>query len=206
MLKNCKKCVEPYCAQKPNSRYCYRCTTAICIECYNPFYITDQLAKNIVCSKECLNLWKSKNCRPPSRLGIKPKLPPANKGRVDWGVIATCCGCGIGYRRKAYEIVKAKEALYCTPLCRTKYSITPENKRLRRSIEFANWRKTVFERDNYTCQICNERGGELHPDHIKQFAYYPELRFEPSNGRTLCASCHRKTPTWGNRGRREFAK
>jgi hypothetical protein len=46
-------------------------------------------------------------------------------------------------------------------------------------------------------QICLKRGGELHPDHIKQFALYPELRYELSNGRTLCADCHRKTESWG---------
>lgn len=80
-----------------------------------------------------------------------------------------------------------------------KGGITKINKLLRRSFEFKEWRRAVFERDNYTCQFCRVRGGELHPDHIKAFAGYPELRFELSNGRTLCAPCHRKTPTWGAR-------
>lgn len=82
-----------------------------------------------------------------------------------------------------------------------KGGITPINKRLRRSLEFKIWRHQVFDRDNYTCQICGVKNGngsnvELHPDHIKQFAYHPELRFEISNGRTLCIICHRKTRTY----------
>ena len=78
-----------------------------------------------------------------------------------------------------------------------KGGISPINKRIRRSAKFFQWRKKVFERDNYTCQECGKRGNELHPDHIKQFAYYPELRFELSNGRTLCKECHLKTKTFG---------
>lgn len=76
---------------------------------------------------------------------------------------------------------------------------TPVNKRLRRSKEFIAWRKSVFERDNYTCQECKKRGGVLHPHHIKSFAHYPELRFELTNGRTLCKDCHMKTGTWGSK-------
>ena len=57
------------------------------------------------------------------------------------------------------------------------------------------WRKAVFERDNYTCQLCNQHGGNLEADHIKQYAYYPQLRYILSNGRTLCKACHKNTPT-----------
>lgn len=62
---------------------------------------------------------------------------------------------------------------------------------------YKDWRRLVFERDNYTCQECNVRGGCLHADHIKPYAAFPELRLDINNGRTLCANCHRKTPTWG---------
>jgi len=77
--------------------------------------------------------------------------------------------------------------------------ITKENMKIRNSLKMKNWRNAVFVRDNYTCQICNVRGGELQADHIKQFAYFPKLRFDLNNGRTLCVDCHRKTPTYSNK-------
>lgn len=63
----------------------------------------------------------------------------------------------------------------------------------RYSREAIEWRKKIFKRDNYTCQICGIRGTYLEADHIKPFAYFPELRYELSNGRTLCRKCHDKT-------------
>lgn len=67
---------------------------------------------------------------------------------------------------------------------------TKASKRLRNSIHFKLWREAVFSRDNWTCQECDERGGKLHPHHIKAFADYPDLRFAIDNGITLCATCH----------------
>jgi hypothetical protein len=78
-----------------------------------------------------------------------------------------------------------------------KGGITPKNTAIRMTLEYKIWARQIKERDNYTCQICGKRGGYLHADHIKKFADYPELRFELSNGRTLCVPCHRKTETYG---------
>lgn len=76
--------------------------------------------------------------------------------------------------------------------------ITPENKKIRASPEYKAWRISVFERDKYHCVICNKHGGVLHADHIKQFAFFPELRLDINNGRTLCVDCHKNTPTFLN--------
>lgn len=74
---------------------------------------------------------------------------------------------------------------------------TSEVMRLRNSLDYKIWRREIYKRDNYTCLWCGQRGGRLNADHIKPFALFPELRFELSNGRTLCISCHYKTDTWG---------
>lgn len=77
-----------------------------------------------------------------------------------------------------------------------KGGITPINLQIRNSHEMKEWRQSVFERDNWTCLWCNQKGGVLNADHIKPFSTFPELRFKLSNGRTLCRKCHEKTDTW----------
>lgn len=68
--------------------------------------------------------------------------------------------------------------------------ITSINAQIRTSEESKQWRKSVFECDDYICQDCGYRGGKLQPHHIKKFADYPELRFDVDNGITLCKKCH----------------
>lgn len=65
--------------------------------------------------------------------------------------------------------------------------------------DYRMWREAVFFRDNYTCQTCGARGGRLQADHILQWKNHPDKRFDLSNGRTLCESCHKLTPTYGRR-------
>lgn len=76
---------------------------------------------------------------------------------------------------------------------------TQEAERIRKSSEYKEWRRAVFSRDNYTCQICEVRGEFLHADHILPFCAFPELRLVVSNGRTLCVPCHRKSETYGRK-------
>jgi hypothetical protein len=77
--------------------------------------------------------------------------------------------------------------------------VTKPNEAFRKSLSYRKWRTSVFVRDDYTCQICKSRGKTLHADHIKPFAYFPELRLDINNGRTLCYNCHIKTDTYSNR-------
>ena len=60
------------------------------------------------------------------------------------------------------------------------------------NVEYRNWRSLVFKRDDFTCQLCAVRGVFLHPHHIKSYTFFPELRYEVSNGVTLCVPCHKK--------------
>ena len=66
-----------------------------------------------------------------------------------------------------------------------------ERRGLRASCELKRWRYDVFSRDGFTCCHCgDDRGGNLNAHHIRQFAKYPELRFDVENGVTLCVGCH----------------
>jgi hypothetical protein len=91
---------------------------------------------------------------------------------------------GIEWRKKL-SLAHKGENSHCW-----KGGVSPINKRIRHSVEYKLWRESVFERDDWTCQVCMKRGGTLHPHHIKPFAEYPELRFAIDNGETLCVDCH----------------
>lgn len=87
---------------------------------------------------------------------------------------------------------------------------TDKNTIIRYSTEMKDWRERVFKRDNYTCQECGAKSGcgkavVLCADHIKPFAYYPELRFDVDNGRTLCESCHKKTDSFAGKAVKNYA-
>lgn len=73
-----------------------------------------------------------------------------------------------------------------------KGGVTPENQKVRNSKEMKAWKRAVFQRDGYSCQICGQIGGELQAHHIKPFAKFPELRFDVNNGITLCKECHKE--------------
>lgn len=84
---------------------------------------------------------------------------------------------------------------------------------IRQSFLYRNWRRKVYERDNYTCVLCGQRSGKLNCDHIKPFSkildeykitHWSEAKllkelWDISNGRTLCISCHTQTDTYAKR-------
>ena len=147
-------------------------------------------------------IYKHKKGTCPWNKGIKcPEYAGANSSSWKGGLVTLVCGeCESHFQVKQY---RKDIAQFCSRICKTDNSDqgkTPANERVRKSAAYKAWRTLVFERDNYTCQHCEVRGGYLHADHIKPFALYPELRLEPSNGRTLCVPCHKKTGTYGRVG------
>lgn len=146
----------------------------------------------------------------------KRKISEATKGRVAYnkgklkGKYKTC-DCGSSFYVKISDLTRRR---FCSRKCLADFNairmtgsgspcwkggISPINKVIRASRSYKEWRKAVFNRDDYTCQNCGIRGGYVEADHVKPFAIYPELRFDLSNGRTLCLDCHKLTDTYKGR-------
>lgn len=133
---------------------------------------------------------------------------------------SVCAHCGISYRNtKDTKCCSRSCAQKLRPRKRG-YKLTEEHKRKvseaqkgakgnnwkgglwksqpqseRKTSRYRNLRNSIFERDGWCCIECGSKE-KLEVDHIKSYSKYPELRFEPTNLRTLCKPCHRKTPTY----------
>jgi len=84
---------------------------------------------------------------------------------------------------------------------------------IRHSFEYRQWVSDVFQRDDYTCQKCRERGGRLNAHHLKSFSlilrennvktFLESLQcaelWNINNGQTLCIRCHKETDTYLNK-------
>ena len=73
-----------------------------------------------------------------------------------------------------------------------KGGLTSKNTLIRSSLEGKLWKKSVFTRDNFTCQKTGQRGGKLEAHHINNFSEFVELRFAIDNGITLSESAHKE--------------
>lgn len=59
--------------------------------------------------------------------------------------------------------------------------------------EYFEWRRLVFERDEYTCQVCRRaKGGNLTAHHLNGYHWDKKARTDVNNGVTLCEPCHKE--------------
>ena len=56
--------------------------------------------------------------------------------------------------------------------------------------ELNSWSKTVRNRDEHKCKICDNNA--IHSHHIFQKKFYPKLCLNVNNGISLCYKCHRE--------------
>lgn len=157
-------------------------------------------------SRTTCRVYPAKRCGHLTKKGRTycPTCTP-HKGKQEY----TCVMCAAVMRLYPSE---GKKKQTCSSPCKSRYQAarqagqkshlwlggrTSQNRKLRNSADVAIWRRAVFERDGYRCMQCGYRGNKLTADHISPWSTHPELRFEVSNGRTLCWPCHSKLDTSG---------
>lgn len=90
-------------------------------------------------------------------------------------------------------------------------SLTDEDRLKKRDVlgsgTYKLWVKNVKQRDNYTCQICGNKGGKLNAHHLNGWGSFPEQRIDLDNGVTLCTDCHKEFHSqhgYGDNTREQF--
>jgi transposase len=81
-----------------------------------------------------------------------------------------------------------------------KGGLTEVNRRARGSWMAREWKQQSLARAGNKCERCGVENGKtceccgvkikLHVHHIKSFAKYPDIRFDPANSEVLCPKCH----------------
>ena len=57
---------------------------------------------------------------------------------------------------------------------------------------YKDWRKAVYRRDGFACQVCGcTESGLLRAHHIKPRSGHPDLLLDINNGVTVCDACHK---------------
>lgn len=82
-----------------------------------------------------------------------------------------------------------------------KGGIDKEIRGIRRSREYRRFKLFIRQRDK-VCLLCYS-DKNLHVDHIKSFTFFPDLRYDPNNARLLCFECHKGTPNFGRKARKD---
>jgi hypothetical protein len=55
---------------------------------------------------------------------------------------------------------------------------------------YKDWRRLVYERDNYTCQKCGNQSRRLNAHHLEGYFNCKGKQTDVNNGVTLCYDCH----------------
>jgi len=126
------------------------------------------------------------------------KMSDAKQGYIPWNMGKT--GVQIAWNKGIPCSEETKQKL--SDACKGRFeqedsphwnpNLTDEERQIRRNYpEYAEWRTEVYKRDNYICQICFKRGGNINAHHIESYRNNPDLRTELSNGITMCEEHHK---------------
>lgn len=145
------------------------------------------------CSNKCNYIGLKGRIMP---LKIREKISNSEKGRI----------FSKEHKLKLSLHAKSRKPKYGKDAYAWKGGKTSIQRCIRENYRKKHWVKTCLERDNFTCQLCNHRGGDLEVHHkfpfakildtyqIKtiQDAIKCDFLWNITNGLTLCKSCHKQ--------------
>jgi len=96
----------------------------------------------------------------------------------------------------------------------TNHALTEEERLLGHNrsliVGHVEWRRSVYERDHYTCCVCGDsRGGNLVAHHKDGWEWCKERRLDEDNGVTACEDCHKEfhhAYGWGGNTEKQWRK
>lgn len=181
----------------------------ICPSCGCEFTVRrTRIDRTVYCSRSCQFARLPQSCtkcgvivpRSKSRKLCSNCSPKHWKSRTHGIPQVSCKACGGSFTPRAgYNVAT------CSPECHSRWKsnrqkgaqshrwkggTTKETIRFRKTLDYKLWRNAVYKRDDFTCQMCFERGGKLSAHHILLFSEREDLRTVVANGITLCWSCH----------------
>lgn len=176
----------------------------ICGTKFKTYLSRIKIGKGKYCSKKCSSIILFKKGHIPWTKGKKglhlSKKTEFKKGMVSWNKgLHISTGGGVkkgnipwnkGLKLDYIPHFKHRNKMVGEKNPAWKGGVSTINQKIRKSFEYEEWRRNVFKKDNYTCQHCGKVGGWLEADHIKLFSIHDKLRFDVSNGQTLCEKCH----------------
>ena len=222
MQSKCRKCGDEFKRENNSQRNCDRCRYRRCC-CGKQFIIRPNAKKTgRYCSRMCSN----KNQRMSPGVIAMGRAHRKNNLR---GKMYACGSCGKEVYRYPKVTRNNKTGQYfCSRTCfnfgfvfseelRAKIAnsligryVGPLSPNWRGGISkghregyvshrYSAWVLAVFRKDRFTCVFCGAYGSKIVADHIFPWCLFPELRYDITNGRTLCDSCHKRTPTYGSK-------
>ena len=168
-----------------------------CDYCGNTFLRKqNEIGEHNFCSTKCMGKYRSENY-------VGENNPSWKQGNY------YCDFCGKEFTLPQSILNNNNKTHFCSKECFSLYrsenirgeshpswnpNLTQEERELNDSRtsnrEYKLWRKSVFNRDNYTCQISGQIGGELRCHHLNGYNWDTEHRLDINNGITLSKEIH----------------
>ena len=121
-------------------------------------------------------------------------LKPNSKALIQWKC-DLCENVGQTTYKRYLNSIKLYDGMKLCDKCRQKY-LSQKNRdyseigiKKRRCVENNMFIRRCLDRDNYSCRIC-QSNNSLQVHHLESYKLYPELRYDDTNGVTLCKKCH----------------